>query len=260
MAAEWFYTTKKQQMGPVSWMDLRELADTGILKPHDMVWTEGMEEWVKAVQQRGLFAHGDGGGRISATKLPPGRRGRRTDEDELDEDDDVRSRKKAKKRAVERTKMTTGLKVGLILGGVVCGLFVLGCAGTLMVWLAVRDNPAPAPKAAPNFVPAPPRVQSYTVRNLMPNSDNQSQFDFRQGQRVIIDVINALPNPDTDVNLFVHPKNDIKETIVMDVNPPNVNRNCHVDFIVPATQSYTIRVVNLGPGTVPGCQVRIEER
>ena len=42
MAAEWYYTTNKQQMGPVSWDELRQLATQGLLKPNDLVWTEGM--------------------------------------------------------------------------------------------------------------------------------------------------------------------------------------------------------------------------
>ena len=58
MAEEWFYTTNKQQMGPVSWKELVELAEVGILKPHDMVWTDGMGEWVKAINKKGLFTDG----------------------------------------------------------------------------------------------------------------------------------------------------------------------------------------------------------
>ena len=47
MASEWYYTTNKQQMGPVSWDELRELAQVGILKPADLVWSEGMAEWIE---------------------------------------------------------------------------------------------------------------------------------------------------------------------------------------------------------------------
>src|SRR5947208_1159100 len=117
MTTEWFYTTNKQQMGPVSWTELRELAEVGILKPHDMVWSDGMDEWVKAINQQGLFADGDAGGAVSAgksskkssyseAKPPPGRRTRRTEEDEdEDEEDERAARKKARKSAEERTKM-----------------------------------------------------------------------------------------------------------------------------------------------------------
>lgn len=272
MAVEWYYTTNKQQMGPVSWMDLRELADHGILKPHDMVWTEGMDEWVKAIQKGGLFADGAQSGRSSSAKPPPGRRVRREDEDE-NEDDERTSRKKAKKRVLERTKMTTGLKVGLILGGVLCGLLLLGCAGGLMIWAAFRGNagrrPQPAPnfvfappQPAPNFMPAPPRTQTYTVNNLMPDpiGGHGKLFIFQQGQRVIITVTNTLADPKTDVDLYVHPTNNMAAIIAVDLNTPDINRNCRVEFIVPATQSYTVRLVNLGPGVANTCQVTIEER
>jgi hypothetical protein len=62
MAAEWFYTTNRRQMGPVSWRELRDLADAGVLKPHDLVWSEGMSDWIKAINQEGLFAEGADGG------------------------------------------------------------------------------------------------------------------------------------------------------------------------------------------------------
>src|SRR2546421_607851 len=86
MATEWFYTTNKQEMGPVSWQELTELVQAGILKPHDLVWTEGMDDWVKAINQEGLFTDADGNEKVTAKKSayapaakpPPGRRTKRT--------------------------------------------------------------------------------------------------------------------------------------------------------------------------------------
>src|SRR6266852_1392226 len=106
MATEWFYTTNKRQMGPVSWKELLELAEGGILKPHDLVWTEGMDDWVKAINQKGLFANSGAEEAVSAGKKssytqpkpPPGRRTRRADDDEEDEEDDNEAKRKARKR------------------------------------------------------------------------------------------------------------------------------------------------------------------
>src|ERR1051326_7357327 len=108
MSAEWYYTTNKQQMGPVSWDELRELANGGILKPHDLIWTEGMEEWVKAIKQNGLFAEESGEPAPAAkrsgyteAKPPPGRR-RRYDDDEDDEEEERETRRKSRHRSQDR--------------------------------------------------------------------------------------------------------------------------------------------------------------
>src|SRR5947209_3204638 len=103
MSAEWYYTTNKQQMGPVSWDELRELAVVGILKPHDLVWTEGMEEWIKAIRQHGLFAEGAAEEGVASKKSsyaepkpPPGRRVS-VEEDEDDDEDEKEEKRKARK-------------------------------------------------------------------------------------------------------------------------------------------------------------------
>src|SRR5262245_9511427 len=143
MTAEWYYTTNKQQMGPVSWDELRELADVGILKPHDMVWSEGMDEWVKAINQSGLFSNEEGGGKPATAKKkpskpPPGRRNRKNDEDEEDEEDeedDKEAKRKARKKEEDRAKMGIGVRVALGIGAVV-GLLLLGvCACGGIAWM-----------------------------------------------------------------------------------------------------------------------------
>src|SRR4051812_28131737 len=108
MPAEWYYTTNKQQMGPVSWAELRELAQRGLLKPHDLVWTEGMAEWVKAVQEEGLFSEGgievvvtsDKRADYAAPRPAPKRRPR--EEREVDEDDGEEAARERKRRTRKR--------------------------------------------------------------------------------------------------------------------------------------------------------------
>src|SRR4051812_46401814 len=125
MAADWYYTTNKQQMGPVSWDELRQLASSGLLKPGDMVWTDGMAEWVKASRQDGLFPDAEAVTTSRRETLPPPRRrSRRRDDDDEDDDDDRRPRAKPKKEG-----MAVGLKIGLILGGVLLLVLVLVCGG-----------------------------------------------------------------------------------------------------------------------------------
>jgi hypothetical protein len=55
MATEWFYNSGGQKRGPVGSTDLKRLADSGVLKPADLVWKEGLAAWVAASSIKGLF-------------------------------------------------------------------------------------------------------------------------------------------------------------------------------------------------------------
>jgi hypothetical protein len=53
---DWFFTAKGEQLGPVAWEELVELAKLGGLHPRtDMVWKAGMADWVPAGEVDGLF-------------------------------------------------------------------------------------------------------------------------------------------------------------------------------------------------------------
>lgn len=52
---EWFYTRGSKRFGPVSATELRQLADHGELAAEELVWREGMEQWVPARRVKGLF-------------------------------------------------------------------------------------------------------------------------------------------------------------------------------------------------------------
>ncbi|MCI0380639.1 MAG: DUF4339 domain-containing protein [Gemmataceae bacterium] len=147
--AQWYYTTNKQQMGPVSFDELKQLAGRGLLKPTDLVWSEGMSDWVRASSQGTLFAskasavdvgdvlsggtkratRGDEAGRDLASRerqRPQDedrpRRSRRDEDYDDEEDDDERPRRRSRRDS----GMPVGLKVGLIVGGVVVLLIVVG--------------------------------------------------------------------------------------------------------------------------------------
>ncbi|NQT15619.1 MAG: DUF4339 domain-containing protein [Planctomycetes bacterium] len=45
---EWYYAKGNKQHGPVSAAELKKLAEKGELKPGDLVWRGGMEQWIPA--------------------------------------------------------------------------------------------------------------------------------------------------------------------------------------------------------------------
>lgn len=52
---EWFYGKDNKQQGPISAAQLKQLAESGHLQPTDLVWREGMAEWMAASKVKGLF-------------------------------------------------------------------------------------------------------------------------------------------------------------------------------------------------------------
>lgn len=55
MSAQWYYTNNGQQKGPVTDVELKQLAVSGNLIPTDQVWKDGMSAWTNAVNLKGLF-------------------------------------------------------------------------------------------------------------------------------------------------------------------------------------------------------------
>lgn len=254
MASEWYYTTNKEQMGPVSWDELRELAEAGILKAHDMVWAEGMAEWVKAIHQRGLFAD-EGIEDASAKKKskaqpPPGRRRRAEDEEENDEEDERAAKRKARKAEQERAKMGVWIKVGLILGGILFVVLLCGGCGVGIFIVAFRGDGGGGGGEKLR--------ESYTVNNLPPGRDNLREFRLTKGRRVVITVTNDVQFPQPDVDLLVF-RTSNNQLIQQDIRIPAQDRNCRVEFNVPASGNYRVVVQNLGPGFARRCDVQVEE-
>ena len=52
---DWFCSRDGQQVGPISSAQLKALAANGQLRPSDLVWNEGMANWVEASKTKGLF-------------------------------------------------------------------------------------------------------------------------------------------------------------------------------------------------------------
>lgn len=69
MPSEFHYTLQGQQMPtPVSAAELRRLAQSGQLQPTDMVWREGMANWVAAGSIKELFPPGKSSAVLPADK------------------------------------------------------------------------------------------------------------------------------------------------------------------------------------------------
>jgi len=52
---QWYYARDEQRFGPVSTVELKRLAERHAITPDDLVWREGMADWVEASQVKGLF-------------------------------------------------------------------------------------------------------------------------------------------------------------------------------------------------------------
>ena len=56
MSNEYFYARGEEQFGPVSGGQLKALATSGELEPTDLVWKEGMPDWVEARRIKGVVS------------------------------------------------------------------------------------------------------------------------------------------------------------------------------------------------------------
>ncbi len=53
--SDWYYAKGNRQLGPVSSTELKQLSESGYLTADDLVWREGMGEWIAAGKVKGLF-------------------------------------------------------------------------------------------------------------------------------------------------------------------------------------------------------------
>ena len=52
---QWYYARDGQRHGPVGGDELQRLAVAGTVRPHDLVWREGMAQWQPAQSATGFF-------------------------------------------------------------------------------------------------------------------------------------------------------------------------------------------------------------
>jgi TM2 domain-containing membrane protein YozV len=58
VSQEWYYSVDGDRQGPISAAELKKLADAGTIKAVDLVWKDGMADWVAAKSIKGLFGGG----------------------------------------------------------------------------------------------------------------------------------------------------------------------------------------------------------
>src|SRR5262249_55110845 len=54
-AAHWYIARNGQKVGPFTPAELRPMAHFGLLQPAEMIWTEGLAQWVEASTRAWLF-------------------------------------------------------------------------------------------------------------------------------------------------------------------------------------------------------------
>jgi hypothetical protein len=229
MAAEWYYTANRQQMGPVSWDELQQLATAGLLTRQDLVWTEGMEEWIKADRQDGLFTEAEpASGRRSRADETARRARRRRNDDDDDEDDRESRRRKAR----QKEGMAVGLKIGLAIGGGVFLLFLLSCGGA---WLFLLNGDLPGPGGA--------KLQTYTV-TLAPGALDERWMVLRGGRQssVTLGLVNVQRQTTVEVAVY---NNTNQQLAILN---GNLGGNRVMPFTPPVDGQYKVRVQNRGPG------------
>ena len=225
--AEWYYTTNNQQMGPISWDELRQLASTGLLQSNDLVWKEGMVDWVKATTKDGLFSD-----RAEPTREDRYEDDRPRPRSRASQDDDDFDDRPRRRRRPAASGMPLGAKVAIIGGSIAVGLLIL----VVVIVLLVGGQGRP----------------TYQVF-LAPGQEHTHFVNFTAGQSVQV-TVQSQATFNTDVDLYVHRSNGAMVT-----SDTRVSKDCFVRFIAPANDQYRIRVVNLanmrgGPAT---CSVYI---
>jgi hypothetical protein len=271
MASEWYYTTNRQQMGPVSWEELQQLAERGLLKPQDLVWTDGMPEWVKASRQQGLFATAKAPAPTAPAPAasppaaaqpasapaeaddyalapePEPQRPRRVsrkraddDDDDVDDEDEEEEvvRRRRRRRVKQDEGMAVGLKIGLAIAGGIFLLAVLGCGGFYLLFSGGSGGPV-----------------SYSC-SVAPKRGHDRWVYLKKGKQVVITVTSTSPNPQNDVDLHVYRNRNDEKPLAWD---ESIGPNSRVVFFPPEDASYKLQVRNLGNVTARA-QVNVDPR
>jgi GYF domain 2 len=161
--ADWFYSAGETRQGPVTELELRRLARDGKLKPSDLVWKDGMPDWVEARTVDSLFPR-----RAEAEPDPDERPSRRRYEDDRptrrvrneydddrpgrgrDDDDDDRPRirrtaadvddeddyDRPRRRTSEKPGQIQAVAIMMMVGGIFAIIVFLSYAATCfgLVW------------------------------------------------------------------------------------------------------------------------------
>jgi hypothetical protein len=229
MTEQWYYTANGQQMGPVSYPDLQQMAADGRLHPGDLVWTEGMHQWAPANTTRGLFAsRGDAPAADSDRPAPP-RPG--AEPERWAPAGRGAPPGPPRPRPQPPAGMSARAKAALV-GGV--SAFVLLIVVVLILLVVLNRPPADV------NVPIVNGRGAYTVRLHDGGRDTRNiQFNANSPVNITVET-----DSNTDVGLEVF--DGFNNRIVVDHG--HRGRNPRVHFFAQRTEFYRVVVINHGPG------------
>lgn len=252
MADIWYYTRGGKQMDPVSMAELRQLAAQGYLKPNDMVWREGMPQWILASAADGIFdepAHvpnyqvqrGWNGAPAAMPVAAPSRPAAQTAGASGRRYSDTIPSSAA--RYAPQKGMSTGAKVGIVLG-VVLLLAGLGVAAVLLKMNSGGDTPDVARKDkdkddGKKTEVKPAVVDTYKVF-IRDRKEDRRLVELKGGMRYEVTV---KANRDCRMDVFVDDEGG--KELAKRLDAPTT---ATLDFATPAAGRYRIEIVNMGIG------------
>lgn len=119
----WYYARGESEQGPISSAQIKALAATGALRRDDLVWKEGMENWLPASDVDELFPQNKKKGKESETKTAPTPKGNKEDKE---------NGAPTPRRAEARPSLPPDLDMTQVIRSVGRGLVVLGVLIVLM--------------------------------------------------------------------------------------------------------------------------------
>ncbi|MCA9120027.1 MAG: DUF4339 domain-containing protein [Planctomycetaceae bacterium] len=117
----WYYARGESEQGPISSAQIKALAATGALRRDDLVWKEGMENWLPASDVDELFPNGK-----KKAKESPKEDGAKTKEDDKPAPRPTAARPTLPPD-VDMTQLIRSVGRGLVVFGVLIVLMSRGC-------------------------------------------------------------------------------------------------------------------------------------
>ncbi len=271
MAEMWFYTSEGKQMEPVSMPELKRFMESGVLKPTDMVWKEGMPRWLRASSVKELYSEPTAAvdrfftqtadakpaplATTAAVTVPEPQKGSTSDKNEpqpqrkprRSSDDDDRPMYRGRAAA---GGSNAGILIALFLGGgVLLTALVVGVVILIVVNQAGPQVAEPDPLAV-NFkdVKAKPNpgidpnnlIKDSTTFAVRLNTDERKSrvHSFRKGARY--EFVVRTQQQFLDVDLYVYDMNDLVQ-----VQDAEADADCRIrDWSPPEDGQYRVEVHN----------------
>jgi len=250
MADLWYYTRDGKAMDPVSEAELKKLAASGDLKPTDLVWKEGMAQWVRAGSAKELYGNLERP-KSAALDDPDSSRGTRSRKSRSDDDDDYDDRRRPRRRYDEddydrprrKKGLSTGAKVGITLG-IVGGVLVLG--GGILAIVLLSGGGSGGDFTAP-----------FTTNNRLTWNDSIDHARRMGNMQPRCKIYNVKMNAGTTYSIILRSRQfdaylrleDAKGARLAenDDGGPGFGFDSHILFTPPVTGTYRVYATSLVP-------------